>query len=190
MATSIADGGPSRFRRIGVVGVAIIACVGFLSACESSPSAKPRAHKKPPAELQGLEQPMQIDLVLTSTNPLLSVPIKGNKGVCMFPGTGLAATFAVTAADYPQLGPEGTLTVFGPTTIPRYGVVPPGVSAYVNGLGVTSPRATVGVTIDPTGKGATLNTKLYGGLGGSFASSLADPTYPLSTRVTGTIRCG
>jgi hypothetical protein len=133
---------------------------------------------------------MEVHLLLYGNAPFLTMEIKGTKGTCRFPGTGLPQSYTVTAADYSWLGPGGSLTIYGRTEIPgRPGYLPPNIKGYVNGMGLVSPINGAGVQISPDLQSVRVRATMTGGAGISYDTNVDDPTDPLQIKIGGTIRC-
>jgi hypothetical protein len=183
---------PDRGRsgRIVLVGLAIIASVSTLSACDSSSGSTAPVTKTTPVTIAApLQKSMVVDLTLTGNRPDLTMRLKGTKGACRFPTTGLPQTYIVSRLDFPELGPGGSVRVFGATPVPGGYTAPPNVTAYIKEVGLVSSNLGTGVRIQPDQQSVTLDTNLAGGLGGSYQGSLTDPVNTIFVHLVGTIRC-
>jgi hypothetical protein len=172
------------------VALVVIACAALLAACDSNGSSSGPVKTTPTTVAPVALKSMQVDLVVTGKPSTLSVVLKGTKGTCRFPSNGLPASYVLNRFEYPQLGFGGSVKVYGRTVAKgKPGYLPSNVTAYIQGMGLVSPYTSSGILIAPDQQSIKIDASLSGGLGGSFAGNLDDPTNTLTARITGTIRC-
>lgn len=174
---------PGR-RAFGSFAVGV--CVILLAACSSdSGSATPSTLATTTSTTQ--PKPLGIDADLTVTGDRTAV-IKGEKGDCMIPRFA-APTYDLTGANYPDLGPGGSVSVVGPITVANGGTVPASVRIIIGDVGFLTPPEGTGISLSNNKKVVTINADLTGGPGVTEDINILPPDSSLMVHVTGTIRC-
>jgi hypothetical protein len=180
-------GPPSHRRgRFAATLLGVVACASVLVACDSDDGASSTPSSSVPrttaTTAAPTEQRLEGNLQVTGDR---SVNLPRATGRCRMPTGGLAKSFTVTS---PALGPGGSIIVFGPTTIPGRGTVPPNVKAFIGGAGLLSPISGTGVTVRPDLQTVVLDTGLGGSTGGSRNGATITGRF-MRAHISGTLRC-
>jgi hypothetical protein len=179
-------GPTSRRGRFAATVLAVVACGSVLVACDSgdgsSSSTTSSVPLTTPTTAPPAEQRLEGDLVVTGDR---SVSLPDATGTCRLPAAGLPKSFTVTS---PALGRGGSIIVFGPTTIPGRGTVPPNVKVFIDGAGLLSPISGTGVTVRPDLQSVELDANLAGSTGGSRNGATITGRF-MRAHVSGTLRC-
>lgn len=176
----------TRASRVLVIGLAAATATALISGCSSGGGAKSTSDST--SSTTSTTRPadhLHAALMVTGDHPL---NITGTKGTCTIPSEG-AASYVMTADDYPALGPGGDIKVFGPTSVPGSGTVPGNVTAVIGGTGFVSPATGEGVTVRRDDMQVTLNVDLSGGTGGSSVDNVSGAPSPFHIHIAGTLRC-
>lgn len=172
-----------------LVGILALTFSVGLTACDSGGGKKAVKVTPPATPAPPTSRPATVDLTISSDVPYLAMPVKGTQGTCYFREGGLAPSYVLDAFQYPQLGAGGGIKVYGTTLVADGRTVPPNVKAFVKGIGLLSSASGRGVTISSDAHTVQLDADLTGGVGGSAATSVDDPTDTLKIHIAGSIRC-
>ncbi len=114
--------------------------------------------------------------------------IVGTKGTCNIPTFG-APTYVFTGADYPDLGPTGSIRISGPVVVANGGTVPATAKILMGDIGLLAPQDGTGITVSTNKRLVTVNADVTGGPGVTEDINLAPPDSTVVAHLTGTIRC-
>ncbi len=162
----------------------LVSAATVLSACGGG-SSRSSPHTTPTTSATPAVQGLSVDLTITGA---ANLAIHGTRGSCSIPTNGAPATYTVSATDYPQLGPSGSIRIFGATTVPGRGDVAPNIVAYINGNGFVSPINGAGVNPSANQHSVQIDAALSSS-SGSSPEILQNPQTQLNAHITGTVRC-
>ncbi len=175
----------SGWGRAGVVGSVVVVGV-FLAGCSSDGgSSTPDTTRPTPTSTIPEVTGVSVDLLVSGDRV---AAVKGSRGTCTIPPFG-APSYDFDGSDYPDLGPEGELSVVGPVIVNGVVGVPASVQATIGEVGLVSSRTGAGIRLSQNMRVVTIDAELSGGLGGAEDINPNPPDNSLHGRITGTIRC-
>jgi hypothetical protein len=168
-----------------LLGVAVLAACGSDGKGKSGAGTTVASNAAAPIPTlpAAAERPLRGHLTMTGAVPL---DMPKATGVCREHAHGLAREFVVKGA--PELGLNGFVAAFGPTTVEGRTPVPANVKVFVKFIGLESAQTGTGVTISSDQQSITFDTDLAGGTGNS-RNGARIPSAIMRGHISGTLRC-
>jgi hypothetical protein len=164
----------------------VLAVGVVLAGCDSgSGSATPDTRRTTTTTTRPKVTGVEVDLLVSGDR---IAAVKGTKGTCNIPRFG-APNYDFAGADYPDLGPSGSLMVVGPVIVGETVGVPASAGVTIGDVGLVTPSSGAGITLSKNMRVVTIDAELTGGPGGAEDINLNSPDNSLHGRLTGTIRC-
>jgi hypothetical protein len=172
-------------RRALLTGGIVSVAVALTSCSSGSGSTTPKTRPSTTTSTAPKAETVNVNLLLSGDR---TATIVGTAGSCDIPKFGVP-TYVFSGADYPSLGPTGSIRITAPIVVANGTTLPATAKILMGDVGLLAPQDGTGITVSKNNRVVTVNTDVTGGPGVTEDINLAPPDSTVVAHLAGTIRC-